>query len=37
MGQANEGKPVVHMRGFPNPLTNGSLQELLRPKSDLFR
>jgi len=38
MGQANEATPVVHVRGFPYPLRNGSLQELLRPKvQDLFR
>ena len=38
MGQAAEGTPVVHVRGFPYPLRDGSLQELLRPKEqDLFR
>ena len=38
MGQAAEGTPVVHVRGFPYPLRAGSLQELLRPKEqDLFR
>jgi coenzyme F420-0:L-glutamate ligase/coenzyme F420-1:gamma-L-glutamate ligase len=38
MGQAAEGTPVVHVRGFPYPLREASLQELLRPKeSDLFR
>jgi len=38
MGQANEGTPVVHVRGFPYPLREASLKELLRPKeSDLFR
>ena len=38
MGQAAEGTPVVHVRGFPYPLRQGSLQELLRPKDqDLFR
>jgi len=38
MDQAAEGTPVVHVRGFPYPLGNGSLQELLRPKeSDMFR
>jgi coenzyme F420-0:L-glutamate ligase/coenzyme F420-1:gamma-L-glutamate ligase len=38
MGQANEATPVVHVRGFPYPLRNGSLKELLRPKEqDLFR
>ena len=38
MGQASEGTPVVHVRGFPYLLRAGSLQELLRPKEqDLFR
>ena len=38
MGQAAEGTPVVHVRGFPYPLREGSLQELLRPKEqDMFR
>lgn len=38
MGQAAEGTPVVHVRGFPYPLRNGSLKELIRPKEqDLFR
>jgi coenzyme F420-0:L-glutamate ligase/coenzyme F420-1:gamma-L-glutamate ligase len=38
MGQAAEGTPVVHVRGFPYPLREGSLNELLRPKErDLFR
>jgi coenzyme F420-0:L-glutamate ligase/coenzyme F420-1:gamma-L-glutamate ligase len=38
MGQASEGTPVVHVRGFPYALREGSLQELLRPKEqDLFR
>jgi len=38
MGQANEATPIVHVRGFPYPLRNGSLIELLRPKEqDLFR
>ena len=38
MGQAAEGTPVVHVRGFPYPLREGTLQELLRPKEqDLFR
>jgi len=38
MGQAAEGTPVVHVRGFPYPLAEGSLQELLRPRSqDMFR
>jgi coenzyme F420-0:L-glutamate ligase/coenzyme F420-1:gamma-L-glutamate ligase len=38
MGQADEGRPFVHMRGLPYPLREGSLAELLRSKSvDLFR
>jgi len=38
MGQAAEGTPAIHVRGFPYPLGEGSLQELLRPKEqDLFR
>jgi coenzyme F420-0:L-glutamate ligase/coenzyme F420-1:gamma-L-glutamate ligase len=38
MGQADEGTPVVHVRGFPYPLREGSLKELIRPKEqDLFR
>jgi coenzyme F420-0:L-glutamate ligase/coenzyme F420-1:gamma-L-glutamate ligase len=38
MGQAAEGTPVVHVRGFPYPLREGSLVELIRPKDqDLFR
>jgi coenzyme F420-0:L-glutamate ligase / coenzyme F420-1:gamma-L-glutamate ligase len=38
MGQVAEGTPVVHVRGFPYSLREGSLQELLRPKEqDLFR
>ncbi|HVN16726.1 MAG TPA: coenzyme F420-0:L-glutamate ligase [Anaerolineales bacterium] len=38
MGQAAEGTPTVHVRGFPYQLREGSLKELLRPKDqDLFR
>lgn len=38
MGQAAEGTPAVHVRGFPYPLGEGSLQELIRPKEmDMFR
>jgi coenzyme F420-0:L-glutamate ligase/coenzyme F420-1:gamma-L-glutamate ligase len=38
MGQADEGRPVIHVRGLPYPLRDGSLGELLRPKpEDLFR
>jgi coenzyme F420-0:L-glutamate ligase/coenzyme F420-1:gamma-L-glutamate ligase len=38
MGQAAEGTPIVHVRGFPYPLRDGSLNEIIRPKEfDLFR
>ena len=38
MGQTNEGKPIVHVRGFPYPLRESNLGELIRPKEkDLFR
>jgi coenzyme F420-0:L-glutamate ligase / coenzyme F420-1:gamma-L-glutamate ligase len=38
MGEAAEGTPAVHVRGFPYPLREGSLAELLRPKKqDMFR
>lgn len=38
MGQAAEGTPAVHVRGFPYPLGEGSLQDLIRPKDmDMFR
>ncbi len=38
MGQADEGRPVVHVRGIPYPLREGSLNEILRPEEeDLFR
>ncbi len=38
MGQAAEGTPVVHVRGFPYPLREATLGELLRPRErDLFR
>lgn len=38
MGQANEGTPVVHVRGFPYALGNGSIKDLIRPRDlDLFR
>lgn len=38
MGQAAERSPVVHVRGFPYPLRESSLRELIRPKhEDLFR
>lgn len=38
MGQAAEGTPIVHVRGFPYPLGEGELSELIRPEEkDLFR
>jgi coenzyme F420-0:L-glutamate ligase/coenzyme F420-1:gamma-L-glutamate ligase len=38
MGQAAESTPAVHVRGFPYPLREGNLQELIRPKDlDMFR
>lgn len=38
MGQAAEGTPVVHVRGFPYPSNKGSLKDLIRPKEmDMFR
>jgi len=38
MGQAGEGTPVIHMRGIPYPLRDGSVNDLIRPESqDLFR
>ncbi len=38
MGQVAEGTPVVHVRGFPYPLREAGLGELLRSKEkDLFR
>jgi coenzyme F420-0:L-glutamate ligase/coenzyme F420-1:gamma-L-glutamate ligase len=38
MGQAAEGTPVVHVRGFPYQLRESSIKELLRPiEQDLFR
>lgn len=38
MGQAAEGTPVVHVRGFPYPLREGKLQALIRDREmDLFR
>ena len=38
MGQADEATPIVHVRGFPYPLREASIKELLRPKDqDLFR
>jgi coenzyme F420-0:L-glutamate ligase / coenzyme F420-1:gamma-L-glutamate ligase len=38
MGQAAEQTPVVHVRGFPYPLREAHLSELIRAKEmDLFR
>lgn len=38
MGQVAEGTPVVHVRGFPYPLREAQLGELIRAKEkDLFR
>jgi coenzyme F420-0:L-glutamate ligase / coenzyme F420-1:gamma-L-glutamate ligase len=38
MGQAAEGRPVVHVRGLPYVLREGNGQELIRPKDmDMFR
>jgi coenzyme F420-0:L-glutamate ligase/coenzyme F420-1:gamma-L-glutamate ligase len=37
MGQADEGTPVVHARGFPYKLGTGALRDLIRPEDqDLF-
>jgi coenzyme F420-0:L-glutamate ligase/coenzyme F420-1:gamma-L-glutamate ligase len=38
MGQSNEGRPAVHVRGFPYQMHSGSASALRRPKHmDLFR
>ncbi len=38
MGQAAEGSPVVHVRGFPYALREAELGEILRPREqDMFR
>jgi len=38
MGQADEGRPLVVIRGFPYPLRESELAELIRDESDdLFR
>ena len=38
MGQADEGTPVIHVKGFPYDLREAKLDELLRSeKDDLFR
>lgn len=38
MGQADERRPAIHMRGLPYTLREGTLSEILRPEQeDLFR
>jgi coenzyme F420-0:L-glutamate ligase/coenzyme F420-1:gamma-L-glutamate ligase len=38
MGQAGEGRPVIHVRGFPYARREGAAAELVRPRQlDLFR
>ena len=38
MGEADEAVPIVHVRGFPYPLRDSSIKEVLRSKDkDLFR
>lgn len=38
MGQADEGRPIVHMRGFPYAMSDGKAADLVRPRQmDLFR
>jgi len=38
MGQAGEGTPIIHVRGFPYDLRDGKATELVRSKKlDLFR
>ncbi|MCX6027312.1 MAG: coenzyme F420-0:L-glutamate ligase [Chloroflexi bacterium] len=38
MGQADEGRPIIHARGFPYALREAGLAELLRPREvDAFR
>jgi coenzyme F420-0:L-glutamate ligase/coenzyme F420-1:gamma-L-glutamate ligase len=38
MGQAGEGRPVIHVRGFPYARREGAAAELVRPRHlDLFR
>jgi coenzyme F420-0:L-glutamate ligase / coenzyme F420-1:gamma-L-glutamate ligase len=38
MGQADEGRPVIHIRGVPYPYREGTARELIREKElDLFR
>ena len=38
MGQADEGRPIIHVRGMPYARRDGNAHELIRPKHmDLFR
>jgi coenzyme F420-0:L-glutamate ligase/coenzyme F420-1:gamma-L-glutamate ligase len=38
MGQADEGRPIIHIRGVPYPLREGNARELIRAKEmDMFR
>lgn len=38
MGQADEGRPVIHIRGVPYPFREGTARELIRARElDLFR
>jgi coenzyme F420-0:L-glutamate ligase/coenzyme F420-1:gamma-L-glutamate ligase len=38
MGQADEGRPIIHIRGVPYPLREGNAKELIRAKEmDMFR
>jgi len=38
MGQADEGRPIVMVRGFPYPSGDGSARDLVRPRTlDMFR
>jgi coenzyme F420-0:L-glutamate ligase/coenzyme F420-1:gamma-L-glutamate ligase len=37
-GQADEGRPIIHIRGVPAPLGTGSAREIIRERElDLFR
>lgn len=38
MGQADEGRPIIHLRGVPYAFRDGDARELVRPKEmDMFR
>lgn len=38
MGQADEGRPIIHLRGVPYSFREGTAQELIRPREmDMFR